>query len=780
MSPAYPIFRSFIQAGFECSTHKLRSGRRLDLLASTQHDRFAREDYRRIQALGIRTARLGARWHLIESCPNRYHFDSLAIILDAALETETEVLLDLLHFGWPDHVDVFAPSFVSQFASYTWALTQFLKTRGDSCTMFAPVNEVSFLSWAGADKGAIHPCTVGRGSELKHNLIRAAIAASNILTDEIPKARLISPEPVIHIVGNPEIEGDAIEAEAYSLAQFQAWDMLCGKLAPELGGGPQYLDILGINFYEQNEWVHNSRTLARDDPRYRPLHKLIHDVWTRYRRPIFISETGTEDGRRAGWFNYVCDEVRTALKSGIPVQGICLYPILNHPGWDNDRHCHNGLFDYADASGDRNIYWPLAQAILAQQPKLPAWNNEPTMTTTNIDLICMSHLRWAFVFQRPQHLMSRFARTRRVFFIEEPVFEDTEPHLRSSVCPKTGVHVQTPVLPCGLNRQQILKLQRTLLNSMLQKNHISDYVVWYYTPMAREFASDLKPGVTIYDCMDELSAFAGAPASMRRNEEGLFRDADLVFTGGASLFESKRKQHPSVHLFPSSVEVEHFARARSIKRDPEDQSQLPRPRLGYAGVIDERMDLELLREVAAQRPDWQIILLGPVVKIDAASLPKAPNIHYLGMKQYSELPAYLSGWDIGMLPFALNESTRFISPTKTPEYLAAGLNVVSTPIRDVVTPYGDLGLVAIASRADGFIRAVDSLLHTPPSQAFRARVEQFLSQSSWDKTWAGMNELIENTLVLKRCASRVGPQIARPTGPVMATSDTSHEGAAHV
>jgi glycosyltransferase involved in cell wall biosynthesis len=777
---AYPIFRSFLQAGFECSTHKLKHGRRLDLLASTQHDCFARKDYRRLQVLGIKTVREGARWHLIEESPGCYNFDSLAVILDAAAETETEVLLDLLHFGWPDHVDVFGPGFVSKFASYVLALTQFLKTRPYDCKMFAPVNEISFLSWAGGDKGAIHPCTVGCGSELKCILIRAAIAASKILLDEIPEARLISPEPIIHIVGDPAIEGDEIEAENYSRSQFQAWDMLSGRLAPELGGDRRYLDIIGVNFYPHNQWVHNSEPVTRDDPRYRPLHKLIQEVWSRYRRPIFISETGAEDDVRPEWFNYVCDEVRAALKLGIPIQGICLYPILNHPGWENDRHCHNGLFDYPDAAGDRDLYWPLAEAILAQLPQLPAGNNEPTMSTNHIDLICLSHLRWGFVFQRPQHLMSRFARTRRVFFLEEPLFEDTEPHLRSSVCPKTGVHVQTPVLPCGLNRHQIVDLQRNLLKSILEKNQITDYITWYYTPMARDFASDLKPRVTVYDCMDELSAFVGAPPAMRMNEEALFRIADLVFTGGASLFESKRKQHPSVHLFPSSVEVAHFARARSIQCDPEDQSQLPHPRLGYAGVIDERMDLELLRLMAAERPDWQIILLGPVVKIDEACLPKAANIHYLGMKQYSELPAYLSGWDIAMLPFAINESTRFISPTKTPEYLAAGLPVVSTPIQDVVRPYGDLGLVAIASGEGEFIRAVDSLLHSPPDMTFRARVDQFLSQSSWDKTWGAMSELIDNTLALKRCPAGASPRTAPPARPVIAAGDISHEGAAHV
>jgi glycosyltransferase involved in cell wall biosynthesis len=350
--------------------------------------------------------------------------------------------------------------------------------------------------------------------------------------------------------------------------------------------------------------------------------------------------------------------------------------------------------------------------------------------------------------------MSRFARSRRVFFFEEPVFEDVKPQLRASVCAKTGVRVNTPVLPDGLTQQQITECQRALLAMMLDQHSITDYAAWYYTPMALELSSCLRPNLTVYDCMDELAAFAGAPAAMRNNEAALFRKADLVFTGGASLFESKRRQHPSVHLFPSSVDVAHFSIARSIKQDPDDQAHLPRPRLGYAGVIDERMDLDLLRQIALERPNWQLILLGPIVKIDPVSLPRADNIHYLGMKQYADLPAYFSGWDIGLLPFALNESTRFISPTKIPEYLAAGLPVVSAPIRDVVTPYGDLGLVQIANDAKEFIRAADLLLENPANVEFLAQVDQFLSQSSWDKTWSNMNGLMETKLALKRLQSR--------------------------
>jgi len=777
LSTTYPIFRSFLQAGFECSTHKLKTGRRLDLLASTQHDCFAREDYKRLQALGIRTVRVGTRWHLIEGSRGRYNFDSASVILDAAEETGTEILLDLLHFGWPDDVDIFSLDFAGRFAEFVGALIHFLKKRGYRCNMFAPVNEISFLSWAAGDKGGIYPCAIGRGSELKHNLIRAAVSASKIILSELPSARLIAPEPVIHIIGNPTVPGDEIEAENYRLSQFQAWDMLCGRMAPELGGKPEYLDIIGVNFYAQNEWVHNGATLTGCDPEYRPLHKIIQEVWSRYRKPIFVSETGTEDGNRAEWFVHICDEVRAALKLGIPVQGLCLYPILNHPGWENDRHCHNGLFDYADpSSGDRHLYWPLAQAILEQQPKLPAWKDESIMSRNNLDLVCLSHLRWGFVFQRPQHLMSRFARNRRVFFLEEPVFENVEPHLKSTVCPRTGVRVHTPVLPHGLSPQRIVELQRSLLHALIQNNQIVDYIAWYYTPMAREFAVDLNPAVTIYDCMDELSAFVGAPPSMRFNEETLFRHADLVFTGGASLFESKRRQHPCVHLFSSSVDVAHFARAHAIEIEPADQSHLPRPRLGYAGVIDERMDIDLLRALAAEKPDWQIILLGPVVKVDEASLPRAANIHYLGMKQYTDLPEYLSGWDVAMLPFALNESTRFISPTKTPEYLAAGLPVVSTSIRDVVRPYGELGLVSIANGVSEFIRSVETLLQSPLRADFRAKVDQFLSQSSWDKTWNRMSELIDNTLLLKRCAPAGAQPIRRPSPNVI----VSTEGATHV
>ncbi len=270
---------------------------------------------------------------------------------------------------------------------------------------------------------------------------------------------------------------------------------------------------------------------------------------------------------------------------------------------------------------------------------------------------------------------------------------------------------------------------------------ITDYGMWYYTPMALAFTNHLQPRVTLYDCMDELSAFQGASPQLREREKELLQRADLVFTGGYSLFEAKKKLHPSVHAFPSSVDFSHFAKARQGLPDPIDQQELAHPRIGYSGVIDERVDLSLLRELAQRQPIWQFILLGPVVKIDPATLPQAPNLHYLGMKSYDELPAYFSNWEIGMLPFALNESTRFISPTKTPEYLAGGLPVVSTPIRDVVTTYGGCSPVQIADSVLAFEEAIDRILQNHPKPDW-AGVDLQLRQQSWQRTWHAMLGLL--------------------------------------
>ena len=369
----------------------------------------------------------------------------------------------------------------------------------------------------------------------------------------------------------------------------------------------------------------------------------------------------------------------------------------------------------------------------------------PVIRSPTPDLICLSHLRWDFVFQRPQHLLTRCARERRVYFVEEPYF-DTDPDGSWLQVQRSGnVTVAVPHLPKHCEPAESMRLQRRLLNGLMKTERIQRYILWYYTPMALGFTDHLRPRAIVYDCMDELSAFAMAPAGLKEREAELLRRATLVFTGGQSLYEAKRHAHPGVRAFPSSVDVEHFARARRITEDPTDQRDIPRPRLGFFGVIDERMDIELVAGVAAARPDWQIVMLGPIVKIDAAVLPRPGNVHYLGAKSYEELPNYIAGWDVALLPFARNDATRFISPTKTPEYMAAGKPVVSTSIRDVVRPYGQQGLVRIADTVADFVRCCEEAM-AEDAVARTREADAFLRQTSWDGTWAQMRRLIDDAV----------------------------------
>ena len=349
-------------------------------------------------------------------------------------------------------------------------------------------------------------------------------------------------------------------------------------------------------------------------------------------------------------------------------------------------------------------------------------------------LLCLSHLPWDLVFQRPHHLMSRAVAAYRVVFFEESLAATGgAASLHTRISPE-GVLVAAPMLPSSLDEDAANDAKRALLDGLLDDVGAPE-VVWFYTPMGLAFAGHLRAPRTVFDSMDELSAFRGAPSGLLALEARLLERADIVFTGGRSLHEAKRHRHPHVFLEPSSIDARHFARARPGLPDPADQASLPRPRLGYAGVIDERLDLGLVATLAARRPDWSIVMIGPVQKIDVSALPRAPNLHWLGLKPYSSLPDYMAGWDVALMPFALNEATRYISPTKTPEYLAAGLPVISTSIADVVHDWGDV--VELAADAGGFVAAAARAMARPRAP-WLARVDERLSGKSWDATWARM------------------------------------------
>jgi UDP-galactopyranose mutase len=372
-------------------------------------------------------------------------------------------------------------------------------------------------------------------------------------------------------------------------------------------------------------------------------------------------------------------------------------------------------------------------------------------------LLCFSHLRWNFVFQRPQHLMSRFAREMSVIFWEEPVeiaaHETAYLQVREA-SDAENVRIVVPHLPQGMPEDA-----REAALSRLLDAHVASIrgplITWYYTPMMLPFSRHLEADVTVFDAMDELSKFKFAPTKLLDLEQELIDRADVVFTGGSSLFEAKKDRHDNVHCFPSSVDRVHFLKARARQFDPADQEDLPRPRLGFYGVIDERFDIELLDKMAEMRPNWSFVMVGPVVKIAEEDLPRRHNIHYLGGKTYDQLPGYLSGWDVALMPFAMNESTQFISPTKTPEYLAGGKPVVSSPIKDVVRHYGHLEGVKIASTAEEFVAACEEALELShqANKDWLAEADLMLSATSWDTTQARMAGLIADVLGVRTGAN---------------------------
>jgi protoporphyrinogen oxidase/glycosyltransferase involved in cell wall biosynthesis len=375
-------------------------------------------------------------------------------------------------------------------------------------------------------------------------------------------------------------------------------------------------------------------------------------------------------------------------------------------------------------------------------------------------MIVFCHLRWDFVYQRPQQLLSRLARDYRVLFVEEPVYHEGEAFMKqSSPLPNLTVcQPHTPVQAVGFHDEQIPLLE-PLLAELAPSGE--NPIVWFYTPMALPLLQALDPGLVVYDCMDELAAFKNSPKQLLQRESALLNLADLVFTGGPSLYEAKRKRHANAHCFPSSVDAAHFRKALVRGDGHAAHAGIARPRLGFYGVIDERFDTALLAQAAAARPEWQFVLVGPVVKIDPADLPRSPNIHYVGQQPYEALPEFLAGWDVALLPFALNEATRFISPTKVLEYMAAELPAVSTPIQDVVAPYGNV--VAIAHGAEEFVQACEQALALADEEraAMAAAMRRIVAATSWDSTADEMRLLMEDTRAQPR-AARIGAAELEP------------------
>jgi len=370
--PDESLFQSFFMGGFECSTHRLRHGRRLDMVAATRHDRFALADYRRLRRHGLLSAREGLRWHLIEGSAGRHHFGSVAPMVRAARLTGVQVMWDLMHFGWPDDVDVFRPAFVDRFAAMAGAFARYLKNESDAPLIIAPINEISFLSWGGGEVGTVNPFSEERGLELKCQLVRAAIAAIEAVWAVDARARIVHNESACHVVAQTDRPEDTDAAEGVRQLQFQAWDMIAGRVWPQIGGAEKYLDILGVNYHPWNQWYysgprHAGRRIAADSAAHRPFSAMLGEVERRYSRPMVVGETGAEAEQRAPWLRSIGGEVRVAMERGARLLGICLYPIVDFPGWDDNRDCQNGMWGHANLVGERAACQSLVTELRLQQ-----------------------------------------------------------------------------------------------------------------------------------------------------------------------------------------------------------------------------------------------------------------------------------------------------------------------------------------------------------------------------------------------------------------------------
>lgn len=760
-------FASFWQAGYEGADHINQHGVKLAMNESNEHLTRVEQDYAALTAFNITTVRESIGWRLIER-DGTYDFSSLIPRLEAAKEHNIQICWTLCHYGWPEDLTLFSDDFIPRFAAFCAATARFLAPWNAQPPVYSPINEISFLSWGLAV--GLFPCANlpedDPADACKRQLVKATLAGCDAIWQVDGRARILHCDPIIHLVSSEETPEAQQDAQSHSNAQFQAWDMLSGRLAPELGGAPHYLDVIGANYYHDNQWEIPSMARLHwhlGDRRRKPLHQMLTELHQRYRRPVLLSETSHVGSGRGAWIADVTAHLAHAQLSGTELCGVCLYPIIDRPHW-NDLQAwpSSGLWDLDRTGPDpflRVINPPYAAALRQAQRTLQNFQSFIAPSAENKEngmqqktLIVFSHLRWGFVYQRPQHLLSRLAQHYRVLFIEEPIYDAGSPKLHSSnPAPNvTVIQPHTPISSPGFHDDQIATLQLLLADLV---NEQERPIVWFYTPMALPLLTPFTPSLVIYDCMDELSAFNLAPRQLQQRESALMMRADLVFTGGSSLYEAKKNKHHAIYCFPSSVDALHFEQALDRSNGHPLQRELPHPRLGYYGVIDERLDISLITALADAHPEWQIVMVGPVVKIDPATLPQRANIHWLGQQPYEALPQFLAGWDVCLMPFALNSSTQFISPTKVLEYMAAQLPIVSTAITDVARHYAEM--VAIAYSPEEFVHACERALamETAEREQTAQRMQAVVASTSWDAAADRMYALMQKGAAATRMPS---------------------------
>jgi len=745
--------------GFEGADHLNSRGVALDMALDSGHLGRLELDYARLRRLGFSEVRESLGWRNSDLF-GRLNLQSLHAREQAAARHGLQIRWTLMHYGVPSDLDLIdgeEAELVHRFSVFCRAAAIALSHYPlPTARLYTPINELSFLSWGATCTGLFHPYAGDRQHQshaLKRRLVRMAIAGTHAIRGVDPDARMMWVEPLIHVCAPPGSSSHDALARQDHAAQYEVLDMLSGQRAPELGGAPALVDLVGVNYYHANQWeaeTHQPLHWHHAHPRRRPLSRLLIEIHARYGKTLTLSETSHVGQGRAAWLSDVCTQVRYALQSGVALEGICLYPVVDRPDWEDHTHWHqSGLWDVDAEAPERPPKLARAYARAYRQARSIFANPLPLTygTSSMRQLLVFSHLRWDFVYQRPQHLLSRLAQRWDVMFFEEPVFEPGREAWLEIMHPCAGVTVlrpHTPIEESGYADSQF-PLLRNLLQEHLEGHAQPELAVWFYTPMALPLIQGLKPVSIIYDCMDQLGAFKDAPERLMARERTLLEVADLVFTGGPALQDAKADGLRPVHCFPSSVDVAHFAKGRRPASSRPTGSERTRSTIGFFGVIDERLDLALLQTMAERHADWDIVLVGPVVKIDPASLPQGANLHYAGQRTYAALPELVAGWDVCILPFALNASTQYISPTKTLEYMAAHKPVVSTPIGDVIRLYS--AGVSIAAAGEDFIQACEQAL-TESTDATASRIaaqDRLTRATSWNATAEHMSTLIMQT-----------------------------------
>ncbi len=761
--------------GFEGADHVNGQGLALDMHQLGGHWQQLDADHARAAAAGLHCVRESIGWRLSENRDGVIDLRRATRIAESAQRHGLQVLWTLMHYGLPDDLSLHDDRFIARLARFAAEVARVIGRHSPAPPVFTPVNEISFLSWAAAQPGMLHPpnhtpetddaSRCARGYAVKRRLVKATLAAMQAMREVEPRCRFLQVEPLIHVAPPADRPELADEAQAVAQWQWQAWDMLSGRDEPDCGGHPQALDLLGLNHYHHSQWeLHSGQRLSWEagDHRRRPLADLLQEVWRRYRRPLLVAETSHVGRGREHWLHETAAELRQALQAGVPLLGACLYPLLDRPDWGDTARWHrSGLWHVDDTHPEKpRLAEPgYAHALQQWQQVLPqpapgvATGAAPACAPPPL-LLVFTHMRWDFIAHRTRHLMQHLAAHWRVVVVEEPLpgagpsrlqtlvrgpcTEVLVPHLAESAAHgKTGFADGST---CVLHE---------LLQSWLQQRQLKPAVAWLSTPMALGLVRALSVRALVYDCGDELGGFSGAPPELPRLEAELLRSADVVLAASSSLARSRAcTGQRVVHHVGNGVQ-----RWQAVSGPPgcsdwaawearQAQGHLNGPRLGYAGVMDERLDTALLDALAQARPNWQFIMLGPVLKIPAANLPCRPNIHWLGEQASATIPAFMAGWHLGLIPFVEHALTTRSHPLKALEYLSAGLPVVSTPIHDLV-PLNVAGLVLAPDTAGFLQRCEEALSETHSARLMRKeRARKLMAYHTWDVVAEQVQSLI--------------------------------------